>query len=186
MTSRDDLALEGDDPTAVFVADEQSDVRVQAERWARLARLVLHEENIREDAELSLLFVDEATISQLNERFLARTGPTDVLAFPMEDDIAEAGRRPDQGGRGPGASGESVEPPLLVGDVVICPLVAQRQAPDHAGPRHAGTVEDEIAVLVVHGVLHVLGFDHEDDEDARVMASREQELLDLFRSSGEG
>lgn len=62
--------------------------------------------------------------------------------------------------------------PLLLGDVVLCPAVAARQAPDHAG-----TVDDEIALLVVHGVLHVLGYDHDEQAAADAMRARELSLL---------
>lgn len=70
---------------------------------------------------------------------------------------------------------ESADAPTMLGDVVICPVVADRNA-----PTHAGTYDDEIALLVVHGILHLLGMDHVDDEEARVMEHREQELLDQF------
>ena len=72
-------------------------------------------------AELSLIFVDQQSITDLNERFLGGTGPTDVLAFPMDDDVVLGGRQPDQGGRGPGAPAEAGEPPSLIGDVVDLP-----------------------------------------------------------------
>jgi probable rRNA maturation factor len=102
-------------------------------------------------------------------------GPTDVLAFPLEDPI-EAGRWPDAGSTGPDREPPEVaELPLLLGDVVVCPAVAARQAPEHAG-----SYEDEIALLVVHGVLHVLGMDHADPEEAAVMQARERELLDRY------
>src|SRR5207302_2816263 len=90
------------DPVEVFVADEQAEVSVDALRWVRLARMVLEEQGVRGDAELSMLFVDEKSMADLNERFLGRDGPTDVLAFPMDDELIESGRQPDQGGRGPG------------------------------------------------------------------------------------
>ena len=88
----------------------------------------------------------------MNERYLGHEGPTDVLSFPIEDD--------------PSASGEL---PVLLGDVVVCPEVAFRNAPDHAG-----TYEDELALLVIHGILHVLGMDHEDPDEADAMEAREQ------------
>src|SRR5262249_14772221 len=90
---------------AVFSADEQRDVEVDVARWARLARLVLVDERVHErygdDVEMSLLFVDEQTIAELNERFLGVVGPTDVLSFPMDEELPPGGRQPDQGGRGP-------------------------------------------------------------------------------------
>jgi probable rRNA maturation factor len=160
----------------VFVADEQSDQPVDAPRWDKLARAVLHAQKVKGDAELSVLFVDEETIAGLNQRFLGKTGPTDVLAFPLDDDPDEPGRWPDAGDPAPGR--EAPEPsdlPTLLGDVVICPAVAARNAPDHAG-----TYDDEIALLVVHGILHLLGMDHIEEADAEKMEARERELLAEF------
>ncbi len=157
----------------VFVADEQSERPVDCERWAALARAVLEDEKVRGDVELSVLFVDEATITAHAEHFLGHDGPTDVLAFPIEDDPLPSGRSPDGGGNGPGW--EPPEPegmPLLLGDVVICPEVAYRNA-----PRHAGSYDDELALLLVHGILHLLGRDHELLEEEAAMQAREQELL---------
>ncbi len=167
-------------PVDVFAADEQSDLAVDVERWAVLVRSVLQAEGVRVDTEVSLLFVDEQTIADLNERFLGRQGPTDVLAFPIDDDPVPAGRSPDQGGTGPGGVSAEDDVPNLMGDVVICPAVAARNAVEHEA-----TVDDELALLVVHGVLHLLGMDHEVDADAQRMERREQELLDRFhRRSG--
>jgi probable rRNA maturation factor len=160
----------------VFGADEQSDVAVDVVRWIRLARLVLAEERVPGVAELSLIFVDRQAITDLNERFLGGTGPTDVLAFPMDDDVVLGGRQPDQGGRGPGAPAEAGEPPSLIGDVVICPQVAANQATEHGW-----STDDEIALLVVHGVLHLLNYDHADPREHAAMQRRERELLARFR-----
>jgi probable rRNA maturation factor len=156
----------------VFAADEQHDLTVDTLRWVRLAEAVLADEEVHGDSELSILFVDETSIADLNQRFLGKEGPTDVLAFPIDDEPAESGRSPDSGGSGPGFTGEAEEAPTLLGDVVICPKVASRNAPDHAG-----TYEDELALLVVHGVLHLLGMDHLDDGEAAEMEQREAELL---------
>jgi probable rRNA maturation factor len=163
----------------VFVADEQRDRPVDTLRWVRLAESVLEEEGVRGDAELSMLFVDEQAIADLNKRFLGKDGPTDVLAFPIDEEPVEGGRSPDSGGTGPGFASEPTDLPTLLGDVVICPSVAARNAPEHAG-----TYDDEIALLVVHGVLHLLGMDHEDDEEAEAMEQRERELLAKFDSPG--
>jgi probable rRNA maturation factor len=160
---------------SVFASDEQSDVEVDLERWLRLARLVLADERAPEDAEVSLIFVDETAIADLNIKFLGGTGPTDVLAFPIDDDHVPAGRQPDAGGRGPGAPAEPTDPPVVLGDVVVCPLVAQRQAPEHAG-----TLDAELALLVVHGVLHLLNYDHAEDQERVEMQQRERELLAKF------
>jgi len=113
----------------VFVANEQEDEPVELERWSGLAERVLEAQRVSERSELSVLFVDEATISELNLRFLGREGPTDVLAFPMEDEPMQAGRFPDSGGSAPGwEPPESPGPTELLGDVVICPKVARRNA----------------------------------------------------------
>ena len=170
------LAVSDADQMAVFASDEQSTVDVDLARWLRLARLVLAEERAPADAEVSLIFVDEDAITDLNGRFLGGDGPTDVLAFPIDDDQLPSGRHPDTGGRGPGTATEPSDVPIVLGDVVVCPTVAARQAPDHAG-----TVDDELALLVVHGVLHLLNYDHAEEREAASMQRRERELLDRFR-----
>ena len=160
----------------VFAANEQSDQPVDTMRWVRLAEAVLDAEGVKGDAEVSLLFVEEAAIADLNKRFLGKEGPTDVLSFPIDEEPIEGGRSPDSGGSGPGdLPAEPDDLPTLLGDIVICPSVAHRNAPEHAG-----TYEDELALLVVHGVLHLLGMDHMDDSEAEVMEAREQALLDRF------
>lgn len=161
---------------AVFASDEQSTTTVDLPRWLRLARMVLAEERAPSDAEVSLIFVDEEAIADLNGRFLGGEGPTDVLAFPIDEDQFPSGRHPDTGGRGPGSDAEPADPPIVLGDVVVCPAVAARQA-----PAHAGTVDDELALLVVHGVLHLLQYDHVEEREAASMQRRERELLERFR-----
>lgn len=165
-----------DPGVSVFVADEQIDLPVDPLRWTRLAESVLAAEGVRGEAELSVLFVDEAVMADLNKQFHGKEGPTDVLAFPIDEDPVEGGRSPDSGGTGPGYSPREPEDmPVLLGDVVICPAVAARNAPDHAG-----TYDDEVALLLVHGILHLLGMDHLHDEEAEEMEARERELLARF------
>jgi probable rRNA maturation factor len=156
----------------VFAADEQGDHPVDTLRWARLAEAVLGEEGLTGDAELSVLFSDEGSIAELNSRFLGKEGPTDVLAFPIDEEPIESGRSPDSGGTGPGMPSEPEDMPVLLGDIVICPAVAYRNAPEHAG-----TYDDEVALLVVHGLLHLMGMDHQEDEEAEEMEAKERELL---------
>jgi probable rRNA maturation factor len=155
----------------VFGADEQRDVAVRLEAMVDLSRRVLEAEGVRGGAEVSLLFVDEPTMTELHERFMGGTGPTDVLSFPLEDEPLVSGRVPDAGGTGPGEPIEDL-PPDLLGDVVVCPKVAAANA-----ERDAVTLEDELALLVVHGTLHLLGWDHEEDDEATRMEARERELL---------
>jgi probable rRNA maturation factor len=145
---------------SVLVTDEQDRRPVDTQRWVSLAGSVLDVEGVGDGGELSMAFVDEATMADLNRRFAGEEGPTDVLAFPMDD-------------RDPGSG-----MPTMLGDVVICPTVAERNA---AG--HAGAYEDELALLVVHGILHLMGMDHEDPLEAPLMQRRERELLDRFHAA---
>ncbi|MYH43866.1 MAG: rRNA maturation RNase YbeY [Acidimicrobiaceae bacterium] len=131
---------------------------VDTERWARLARAVLRDEGVG-SGELGLRFVDAGAMAELNLAHMGAAGPTDVLAFPI-----------DGGHGGAPASG----PTVLLGDVVVCPAYAARANGD---PRPTGDPADELALLVVHGVLHVLGYDHAHEAEAAAMQTREQQLL---------
>jgi len=184
-TSRRSPRRQGPDTgtVTVFVADEQEDHHVDVARWSNLAEQAVLAQGIEGEAELSVLFVDEAHIADLNQRFMGHDGPTDVLSFPIDavidgeliDSVAEA--EITFSGTGPiGRSGyDPDDQPILLGDVVICPAVAQRQA-----AAHAGTYEDEVALLLVHGILHVFGQDHATDAERHAMQARERELLDTF------
>jgi probable rRNA maturation factor len=155
----------------IYAADEQHDHAIELETWVALANASLTDEGVRGLAEVSLIFLDESTIAALNQQFMGKEGPTDVLSFPIDNEPEPSGRVPDAGGNGPG------EPPLpeipqLIGDIVICPAVAAVNAVEHEV-----SFNDEIALLVVHGVLHLLGWDHVEDEEAERMEARERELL---------
>jgi probable rRNA maturation factor len=160
----------------VFVADEQEVHPVDVTRWSSLVRNVLTAQGVTGAAELSVLFVDVDVMSGLNQRFMEHEGPTDVLSFPLDDDFVELGRWPDTATTGPDRGPEDPDDmPLLLGDVVICPDVAHANA-----GHHAGSYDDEIALLLVHGVLHVLGMDHDGPADTAAMQARERELLAEF------
>lgn len=145
---------------SVFVADEQTETFDLGDLHS-LAELVMTEECYPSDAEVTLLFVDETEIASYNERFLDRHGATDVLAFPVEELLP--GVVPDTHPQGP---------PLMLGDVVISPAYVKRQAAEYGV-----TFEDEMALMVTHGILHLLGYDHVDDGDAERMEERERQLL---------
>ena len=152
--------------TVVHASDERSEPSgtsggLQAERWAGLAAAVLQDEGI-EQGELGLRFVDPGAMAELNSSYMGSRGPTDVLSFPID---------------GAGGAAHAPEQVPLLGDIVVCPAYAAAQAPDHAGGGHDGSLADELALLVVHGVLHVLGYDHQSDTDAAVMQARERQLL---------
>lgn len=168
-----------DGVVTVFVADEQHAHPVEVARWQQLAEAVLAAEGVEGECELSVLFVSDDTISSLNERFMGHDGPTDVLSFPIDGEANSPGRWPDSGGPGPDRDDDDPEElPLLLGDVVICPAVAAANA-----PQHAGSYEDELALLVVHGTLHLLGMDHADDTSRIVMQDRERQLLAAHHGS---
>jgi probable rRNA maturation factor len=154
----DDGAVEA---LTVVVADERDPGEpptVDLDRWQRLAVAVLGDEGV--SGELTLTFVDVAAIAELNVEHMGKDGPTDVLSFPLDDDPM------------PGV-------PTLLGDVVVCPEVAAAQFADHAG-----TLDDELALLVVHGILHVRGHDHAEPDETTSMRSRELELLQRYHWAG--
>lgn len=145
---------------SIFLADEQTE-SVGLDDLHSLAELVLREEGYPEDAEVTLLFVSESEMASYNQRFLDRDGPTDVLAFPVEELLP--GIVPEADPQGP---------PLMLGDVIVAPAYVRRQADEHAV-----TFEDEMALMVTHGILHLLGYDHIEDHEAERMEERERELL---------
>jgi probable rRNA maturation factor len=114
---------------------------VDSSGLVRLANFALEQLRIHPQAELSILLVDEQTMSAYHQKYLGESGPTDVLSFPMDE------LRPPN---------DDDEPPEgLLGDIVLCPAVTERQARDHGR-----TSTEEAEYLLVHGLLHLLGFDH--------------------------
>lgn len=171
----------GDTEAEVFCADEQSEVPIDLVRWQDLARAVLNDEGIRGGTELSIFFVGRDDIADLNEEHMGKTGPTDVLAFPIDaGEVLEVVSGPTGASRGPDRSPpDRGDLPLLLGDIVICPEVARAQAADHAG-----NLDDELALLVVHGTLHVLGWDHDSETATEKMRARERQLLESHHWHG--
>lgn len=171
----------GDGVPDVFCSDEQDAFPVDVARWRELALSALMHQGVRGGCEMSLFFVDEAVITDLNLEHMGKTGPTDVLSFPMDGlDVVADGQGPGAVSRGPARPHpDPDDAPLMLGDVVLCPAVAHRQHPGHAG-----TYDDEIALLVVHGILHVLGFDHATPTEASEMRAREREILEAHHWRG--
>jgi len=155
----------------IYAADEQHDERIDLEAWVALANGALSDEG-RARPGRGLFDLPRRTGHRGAESAVhGKEGSTDVLSFPIDNEPEPSGRVPDAGGSGPG------EPPLpeipqLVGDIVICPAVAARNAVEHEC-----SLDDELALLVVHGVLHLLGWDHAEDDEAERMEARERELL---------
>ncbi len=138
------------------------------DEMARLTALVggvLEDHRTGRPIVVGLQFVDADQMAELNQTHLGHQGPTDVLSFPIDGDPRAAS--------GTEGRADDRELPWLLGDIVICPAVAAANSPGHAG-----TYDDELALLVVHGLLHLLGLDHADDDERVVMQARERELLD--------
>ncbi len=173
MNGTEDIT--GDPGVSVFGSNEQREIDVDVARYVGLARLTLAREQVVGTCEMSLIFCDEDAISRLNEQYMDSKGPTDVLAFPVDDDIVGSGRNPDNGGRGPGTPSEDDEIPTLIGDVYVCPAVARA-----ACELHNCTLDEEIGLLVVHGTLHLLNYDHYEIDEREEMRAREQAILTEF------
>ena len=143
----------------IFLADEQ-DVPLSTEPLRRLARVVLESEGLPSDTEVAILLVSNDQMAEYNERFMDKQGPTDVLAFPLEDLVP---------GQPPIATGGV---PVSLGDVIISPSYVHEQAMERET-----TPADEMHLMVAHGLLHLLGYDHITDAEASQMESRERTLL---------
>ena len=145
---------------SLFIGDEQ-DEPVDTAGLGELAAAVLAAEGLPADCEMAVILVSPDQISEYNRQFMDREGPTDVLAFPLQE--LQPGKVPP-----PVAN----EPPLSLGDVFLCPAEIKRHAAREKMP-----FADYLHLLAVHGILHLLGYDHDDGPSARRMERREQELL---------
>jgi probable rRNA maturation factor len=160
--------VEGSDPTTTSEADEAT--RDEVARFTGLVAGVLEDHRGGGPIVVGLQFVDADQMAELNLAHLGHEGPTDVLSFPIDGDPRSS--------TDPVASSQSAElgvddqPPWMLGDIVICPAVAAANAPSHAG-----TYDDELALLIVHGLLHLLGLDHAADDERVAMQARERDLL---------
>lgn len=136
----------------------ESEVDASLERLHRLAAFLMSDCGLDPACELSILLVDEPRMEELHIDWMKEPGATDVLSFPMDElVIPEAGEPAPLG---------------MIGDIVLCPAFAARQAPENGR-----TSENELAFLVVHGTLHCLGFDHGDDEEQAEMWALQDDLL---------
>jgi probable rRNA maturation factor len=139
----------------------ESGLDVSEEELISVARFVIAKMEVNPAAELSMLLLDTAAMADLHMRWMDLPGPTDVMSFPMDE--LEPGGRPD-----------SAEPgPSMLGDIVLCPQFAAEQA---AAAGH--DVEHELALLTVHGVLHLLGFDHAEPDEEKEMFALQRQLLE--------
>jgi len=150
------------------VVDEQALVRVSRHALDRLGVSPL--------AELSLLLVDVDQMERLHVQWMGELGPTDVMAFPM-DELDLRGSRGVGHGHGAGSDEPDDTAPTLLGDIVLCPEVAQRQ-----GLEAGHGTQAELQLLCTHGVLHLLGYDHNEPEEHAEMFGLQAQLLESFQA----
>ena len=146
--------------------NNESGVEVDEQRLVQLARFAMDQLRIHPQAELSILLVDEKTMADYHVRFMDLPGPTDVLSFPMDELRPGDGRTVMEG---------------VLGDIVICPWVAAQQA---LAAGHS-TME-EMMLLTIHGILHLLGYDHATPEQERQMFGLQRQLLLTFFALRQG
>ena len=138
--------------------NNESAIEVDEAAIQRLAVYALDAMHVHADAELAIVLVDEGAMEQLHVRWMDEPGPTDVLSFPMDE------LRP--------GTEDQPAPPGLLGDVVLCPQVAESQA------KTAGhTLLDELLLLTTHGILHLLGFDHAEPAEEKEMFGIQRDIL---------
>lgn len=139
--------------------ENSSSTTCDASQLISLANFTLTKLGIHPDSELAIKLVDEKEMEQLHLKWMSLPGPTDVLSFPM-DEI-----KPNSSANGPG----------IIGDIVLCPSYAAKNGKQ--------SLELELELLTVHGVLHLLGFDHENLDDEAEMFELQQNFLDQWRTS---
>jgi probable rRNA maturation factor len=142
----------------------ESGIAVDETVLLRLMEHNLAELHVSPDADVAILLVDEGAMESLHVQWMDEPGPTDVLSFPMDE------LRP--------GSEDHPTPPGLLGDIVLCPQVAEAQA---VAAKHSSM--DELVMLTTHGLLHLLGFDHAEPEEEREMFGLQKELIQSFQAA---
>ena len=143
--------------------NNESGAQVDEQRLGTLALFALDGLRIHPQAELSILLVDEQTMAAYHEKYMDEPGPTDVLSFPMDE------LRPPKDGE---------EPPVgMLGDIVLCPSVTAAQAAEHGR-----TPDEEADYLLIHGLLHLLGYDHAEPEEKKVMFGLNDRLIGAWQA----
>ncbi|MCL1907073.1 MAG: rRNA maturation RNase YbeY [Propionibacteriaceae bacterium] len=146
--------------------NNESGMKVDERKLIQLALFTYKILHIDPEAEMSIQLVDEETMSAYNQKFMGEEGPTDVLSFPMDE-------------LRPGSDDELAEG--ILGDVVLCPAVTRRQA-EVAGR----SAQEEAEYLLVHGILHLLGFDHGEPEEKRQMFTINDQVIEAWGDQRRG
>ncbi|MYZ36822.1 MULTISPECIES: rRNA maturation RNase YbeY [unclassified Streptomyces] len=146
--------------------NNESGTEVDEQAILDVARYALTRMRIHPLSELSVIVVDEAAMEQLHIQWMDLPGPTDVMSFPMDE-------------LRPPVKDDEEPPQGLLGDIVLCPEVAKKQG-EEAPTRH--TMDEELQLLTVHGVLHLLGYDHEVPDEKAEMFGLQAAIVDSWRS----
>lgn len=143
--------------------NNESGHQVDEQVLLRLMEYNLAELHVSPDADVAIVLVDEGAMESLHVQWMDEPGPTDVLSFPMDE------LRP--------GSEDAPTPAGLLGDIVLCPVVAETQA---IAAKHS--TQDELILLTTHGLLHLLGFDHAEPDEEREMFGLQRELITGFQA----
>ncbi|WP_436853992.1 rRNA maturation RNase YbeY [Staphylococcus caeli] len=148
----------------MFTIDFSDHTELVKEDWFtqidNLLTFAKEQEQINEDAELSVTFVDKNEIQEINKMYRDKDKVTDVISFALEEDEPEI---------------NGLDMPRVLGDIIICTDVAQEQADSYGH-----SFERELGFLALHGFLHLLGYDHMNDQDEKQMFSRQDQILDAY------
>ena len=148
----------------MFTIDFSDHTNLVKEDWFtqidKLLTFAKEQENIEEEAELSVTFVDKDEIQEINKMYRDKDKVTDVISFALEEDEPEI---------------TGIEMPRVLGDIIICTDVAQEQADSYGH-----SFERELGFLALHGFLHLLGYDHMNEEDEKEMFGRQKEILNAY------
>ncbi len=146
----------------ILINNKQDSIEVDLLSLKKLAEFILVFEKISSLTELSVAFLDEEEMERLNSQYRKMDVSTDVLSFPLFDKLPH----------------NETEHPLVLGDVIICPVVARRNA-----QKVGHSIERELELLLIHGVLHLLGYDHVDSGSETLMKARQRKILNKFARS---
>ncbi len=144
----------------ILIKNQQKIIKLNQKKIEGIIKKVLQHLKVDEKTEISVLFTDDKFISLLNNKYRGIDKPTDVLSFSLQEGAVKS---------------PEVESDKLLGDIIISVETAQRQA-DNLKHR----IERELAVLLIHGLLHLTGYDHEKDKDYKIMREKESEILKIF------
>ncbi|MBC8499027.1 MAG: rRNA maturation RNase YbeY [Candidatus Atribacteria bacterium] len=144
----------------ILIKNQQKIIKINQRKIREIVKKVLQHLRIDEKTEVSILFTDDKFIRSLNNKYRGIDKPTDVLSFSLQEGVVKS---------------PEVESDKLLGDIIISAETAQKQA-DILNQ----SIEKELAVLLIHGLLHLTGYDHEKDKDYKIMREKESEILKIF------